>query len=223
MKRFGLALAIAALALGGCDTVKRAAWQANIPGVSAPFRVDSVRTRVGYLDTDLSSGSLKRRIFAPGDDPDCTALLKEGATVDWARSEPFGPLTDGKGTTSCRVAGLGDLDQWREVRGRATTSMKPITSSRTRYTIVYRDEEYLYAQGGFSIIGLIGWRPGTDQVIALLPRNAQCAGADRDGFATTEFRVTGSPAFSVVTKEGLCPIAGVIPAVVQGRDRPEDF
>jgi hypothetical protein len=222
VRRF-TALAVAALALGGCDTVKRTAWQANIPGASAPFRVDSVHLRVGYLDTDLSSGSLSRRIFAPGDDSECTELLKEGATVDWARSQPFGPLTDGRGTASCPVVGLGNLDQWREIRGRATTSTRPITSSRTRYTIVYRDEEYLYAQGGFSIIGLIGWRPGTDQVIALLPRTAECAGADRDGFATVEFRIAGTPAFAVVTKEGLCPIAGVIPAVVQGRDRPEDF
>ncbi|HVN38237.1 MAG TPA: hypothetical protein VMW19_08720 [Myxococcota bacterium] len=216
------ALGLAVLSLYGCDTVRRTAWQANIPGVSAPFRVDSVHERIGYLDARLSSGSLSRRIFARGDDPDCSELLKEGASVDWARSQPFGPLTDGAGTTSCRVAGLGDLDQWREVRGRATTSMKPITSSRTRYTIVYRDEEYLYAQGGFSIIGLLGWRPGTDQVIALLPHTEDCAGADRDGFATVEFRITGTPAFAVVTKEGLCPISGVVPAAVQGRDMPGD-
>jgi len=218
-----LGLAVAALSLGGCDTVKRTAWQANIPGVSAPFRVDSVRLRVGYLDTTLSSGSLTRRIFAPADDLDCKEILKQGASVEWGRSQPFGPLTDGAGTTSCPVEGLGDLEQWREVRGRATTSMKPITSSRTRYTIVHRDEEYLYAQGGFSIIGLLGWRPGTDQVIALLPRTAVCAGADRDGFATVEFRITGMPAFAVVTKEGLCPIAGVIPAAVEGRDTPDTF
>ena len=217
-----LGLAVATLALGGCDAVRRTAWQANMPFVSAPFRVDSVRVRVGYLDTQLSSGSITRRIFAPGDDPDCTELLKVGATIQWARSQPFGPLTDGEGTTSCPVVGLGDLDTWRDARGRASTTTRPITTSRTRYTIVYRDEEFLYARGGFSIIGLIGWRPGTDQVIALLPRTAECAGADRDGFATVQFRIAGSPAFAVLTREGQCPIAGVIPARVQGRDEPED-
>ena len=67
-----LVLTVAALSLGGCDTVRRTAWQANVPGASAPFRFDSVRQRIGYLDTTLSSGHITRRIFAPGDNPDCT-------------------------------------------------------------------------------------------------------------------------------------------------------
>lgn len=214
-------LAAALLLLVGCDSVRRAAWQTNLPGSSATFRVDSVRLRAGYLDTILSSGNITRRIFAPGDDSACKGMLIEGGSVEWARTEPFGPLWDAAGNR-CRVVGLGDLEQWRNARGRASTTTRPITSSRTRYTIVFRDEEYLYARGGFSIIGLLGWRPGSDQVIALLPRNEVCAAADRNGFATVEFRITGTPAFAVVTPNGLCPISGVIPAQIQGADLPDD-
>lgn len=210
----------AVLLLGGCETAQRTAWQTNLPGSSAPFHVDSVRLRVGYLDTILSSGNIQRRIFAPSDDANCTRMLVEGKTIQWARTEPFGPLTDAEGR--CPVVGLGDLEAWRNARGRASTSTRPIQSSRTRYTIVYRDEEYLYAQGGFSIIGLLGWRPGTDQVIALLPRTEVCAGADRNGFASVEFRIAGTPAFAVVTRNGLCPISGILPGEVFGHDMPSE-
>lgn len=208
----------AVLAMAGCETAQRTAWQTNLPGSSAPFHVDSVKLRVGYLDTILSSGNLQRRIFAPSDDAHCTRMLVEGKTIQWARTEPFGPLTDAEGR--CPVVGLGDLEAWRNARGRASTSTRPIQSSRTRYTIVYRDEEYLYAQGGFSIIGLLGWRPGTDQAIALLPRTEVCAGADRNGFASVEFRIAGTPAFAVITRDGLCPISGILPAEVRGPDMP---
>jgi len=219
MRGAALALGAALLLLAGCESVQRTVWQTNLPGSFAPFQVDSVRLRVGYLDTDLSSGNLRRRIFAPGDNEHCKRMLVEGKTIQWQRTQPFGPLSDG-GEGTCPVVGLGDLEAWRNARGRASTTSRPIQSSRTRYTIVYRDEEYLYAQGGFSILGLIGWRPGTDQVIALLPRTAVCAGADRTGFASVEFRIAGTPAFAVVTREGLCPISGVIPAMVQGPDIP---
>jgi hypothetical protein len=215
-----LGLAAAFLWLAGCETAQRAAWQTNLPGSSAPFHVESVRQRVGYLDTVLTSGNLRRRIFAPGDDEHCKRMLVEGRTVQWARTEPFGPLSDGE--SRCPVVGLGDLEAWRNARGRASQTTNPVQSSRTRYTIVHRDEEYLYAQGGFSIVGLLGWRPGTDQAIALLPRSEVCAAADRSGFASVDFRIAGSPAFAVVTNRGLCPIAGILPAVVRGADYPDD-
>jgi hypothetical protein len=220
MRSAALGLGAALLLLAGCETAQRTAWQMNLPGSFANFQVDSVRLRVGYLDTILSSGNIRRRIFAPSDDTNCKRMLVEGKTVQWARTEPFGPLGDAEGR--CPVVGLGDLEAWRNARGRASTTTRPIQSSRTRYTIVYRDEEYLYAQGGFSIVGLLGWRPGSDQVIALLPRNEVCAAADRNGFASVEFRIAGTPAFSVVTRDGLCPISGILPAEVEGPDFPDN-
>lgn len=205
----GSSVLAALLLLPGCAAVQRTAWQLGLP-VSAPFQVDSVRQRVGYLDARLSSAGIQRRIFARADDPACRAMLLEGQTVDWSHSEPFGPLW--QGGAHCAVAGLGDLEQWRKAKGRASTTTNPITSSQTRYRIVHRDEQYLYAQGGFSIAGLLNWSPGTDQVIALLPRTKVCAAADRDGFASVEFRIAGRPAMAVVTPEGLCPVEALIPA-----------
>jgi hypothetical protein len=211
-------LAVSCALLAGCETARRTAWQMGVPGVAATFQVDSVRHRVGFLDARLSSAGVTRRIFAPGDSEACRKMLVEGQSVEWSRTQPYGPLW--KDSERCEVVGLGDLEAWRGSRGRASTTTRPLTSARTRYTIVHRDEEYLYARGGFSLIGLIGWRPGTDQVIALLPRTEVCAEADRDGLATTEFRIAGTPAFSVVTRQGLCPISGVLPAPRTGADEP---
>jgi hypothetical protein len=220
MSKALLALVAASCMLPACESVQRTAWQTGLPGSVAEFRVDSVTSRIGYLDTRLSSGNIRRRIFAPGDDPYCKRMLVEGGSVQWARTEPFGPLSDGE--NRCPVVGLGDLEAWRDARGRASTTTRPIQSSRTRYTIVHRDESYLYAQGGFSIIGLIGWRPGSDQVIALLPRIAECAPADRNGFASVDFRIAGTPAFGVVTNRVVCPISGIVPAGIREAELPDD-
>src|SRR5262245_39674748 len=100
MRSAALGLGAALLLLAGCETVQRTAWQTNLPGSFATFQVDSVRLRVGYLDTILSSGSLRRRIFAPSDNEHCKRMLVEGKSIQWQRTEPFGPLSDG-GPNTC--------------------------------------------------------------------------------------------------------------------------
>lgn len=208
MKRLVLVLATLALSLA-CETTQRVAWESGLPGVPGAFQVESVEKRAGiWLDARLASGDLRRRIFAPADDAACSSMLTVGSDISWARSEPFGPLS--KGDLRCRVAGLGDLETWRNARSRRAGTGRPITSAQTRFTVMRQDEEYTYARGGFSLAGFLGWTPGTDQVVALLPRSEPCDAAPPDEIVTMEYRVEGRPAFALVTRKGLCPIDAVV-------------
>src|SRR5262249_42591441 len=110
----------------------------------------------------------------------------------------------------CRVVGLGDLDTWRDARSRMASSRGPIRSARTRFRIIRQDEHFTYAQGGFRLIGVLGWSPGTDQVIALLPRGPECDAAPPNQLVTMEFRVAGRPAFSLLTPGGRCRIEAAV-------------
>jgi hypothetical protein len=205
-------LAAIAVALGtaGCTTLQRTAWQLNVPGVPAPFEVVRVERRSTFLDATLSSGNVTRRIFASADDPACRAMLVQGETLDWAATEPFGPLR--RDDEGCAVIGIGDLERWRNSRGRAASTRSPIVRSTERYSIVYRGEGFILARGGFSIGALFGWSPGTDQALILIPDTPQCELADRDGFATLEYRPSGSTALGIVTRRGLCRVEGLISA-----------
>jgi hypothetical protein len=216
-----LVLAACAAALGsGCATAKRVAWETGLPGTQADFHVDSVKRRYEHLDVRLSSAGIQRRILARSDDAACEAMLREGQSVTWERSNPFGPLT--QGDARCDVAGLGDLERWRDSRGRITTTTKPITTSETSVYVVHRDETYLYVLGGFSLAALLDWSPGTDQVLAMLPRGEKCAEfegpefasgeRDRGHRATLEFRIDGKPALSLITRNGRCPVEAVMAA-----------
>jgi hypothetical protein len=201
--------------VSGCESVRRIAWQSGLPGVAAYFHVDSLKRRAGYLDARLSTGSLERRIFARADDPVCEAMLQEGQKVRWARSEPFGPLS--QDDARCAVVGLGDLERWRDARGRISTTSNPITTSQTSLVLVHRDETHLYVLGGFGLAGLLAWSPGTDQVLAMVPRGETCAELEREDRArgrrfTIQFRIRGRPALALVTPQGLCPVEAVMAA-----------
>jgi hypothetical protein len=59
---------------------------------------------------------------------------------------------------------------------------------------------------------LFGWSPGTDQAFALIPEGPPCELADRDGFASVEYRASGNTALAIVTPRGPCRIEGLISA-----------
>lgn len=207
--------ALLALDLAACATGERVAWESGLPWVKGSFQIDSLTPRAPFLDVTLSGGGIQRRVFSR-DDEDCRAVFEVGASVSLARSDRFGPAErDGR---SCTLVGIGDLEDWRRSRstGRGYGE-SPIQRSSVRLEIVKQDADYLYARGGFGIASLLGWSPGTDQVVALLPRSPECAALSEGGFRSVLFRDTGRPALGVVNGDFLCPIAGLVAV------RPGDF
>lgn len=197
-----------ALSLAACATSERVGWEAGLPWVKASFQVESVTPREIFLDISLSGGGVSRRVFTRASD-ECRAVFVEGETIRMGTSDRFGPAErDG---VTCPLAGIGDLADWRRTRNvRGRYGRSPIERSSVRMEIVAEDAEYLYARGGFSIAARFGWSPGTDQVVALLPRTDECAALSAGGFYSVLFRDTGRPALGVVNGDFLCPIAGLV-------------
>jgi hypothetical protein len=57
---------------------------------------------------------------------------------------------------------------------------------------------------------MFGWSPGTDQVVALLPKVAECARFARGGEVSVVYRQAGRPALGISTGEELCPVSGLV-------------
>ena len=144
-------------------------------------------------------------------------MLTRDRVLSLARTEGLGPFVDGE--RECSVAGIGDLESLRGSRRGSSGYGKGTAQRRKeRIEIVFTDEEYLYARGGFSLGSRFGWAPGTDQVVALLPLIPECSGIVDGGFVNTQFREVGSPAFGILEGDVVCPISGLI--AVQREDFP---
>jgi len=217
MSRVGTLACLLVLTLSSaCETGSHSRWERGLPGSSANFEVDSVVPRAGFLDVVVSGGSIRRRIFSRASE-DCIAVFAEGGTVRIGRTDGFGPAE--RDDRTCRLDGIGDLEDWRGSRsgggGGRGFGGSPIRRSSVRIEIVHEDADFLYARGGFSIASLLRWSPGTDQIVALLPRTRECAPLERGGLVSVLFRQAGSPALGVVAGDALCPISALI-AVSRG-------
>jgi hypothetical protein len=175
--------------------------------------VASVARRGPFLDVVVAS-DIERRFFARSSDA-CLAMLQTGASVTLAHTDFFGPFV--QGDAECPVAGIGNLEDFRGSRSRGGYGRGPIRNSSIRIEIVHEDEEYAYARGGFSIAGMFGWSPGTDQVVALLPKIPECAPLAEGGEVTLAYREAGRPALGIVTGQGVCPVSGLVGV------EPQDF
>jgi hypothetical protein len=202
MKCFGpLVLPVLASLVLGCSTVL---WETGLPWTQAEFTIDRVERRGPFLDVALSGGGIERRFFARGTDV-CREMLKAGERVTLKGLDAFV-----SGESECPIAGIGDLEQLRGSRSRGGGyGSSPIRRGNDRIEFVYEDEQYRFARGGFSIAAMFGWSPGTDQVVALLPRVPECASVT-DGFVSVVFREAGSPALGIPVADGTCPIRGLL-------------
>lgn len=212
MPRFVIFLTILGFALGGCSSLL---WETGVPGARADFRVERVDARGPFLDVLIAGGGLERRMFVRAGDT-CREMLTRGRTVTLARTDGLGPFVDGE--RSCSVAGIGDLERLRRSRrGSGGYGQGNAQRRKERIEIVFTDEEYLYARGGFTLGSRFGWSPGTDQVVALLPLIPECSGLVEGGFVNTQFKEAGSPALGILEGDVVCPIRALIAV------QPHDF
>jgi hypothetical protein len=210
MRRRARLLAAFSVCAAGCSTLL---WETGLPWAQAEFRVTSVDQRGPFLDVLVASG-IERRFFTRATDA-CVAMLQPGASVTLAHTAFFGPFV--QGDVECEVAGIGNLEDFRSSRSRGGYGRGNIRRSSDRIEIVHEDEEYVYARGGFSIAGMFGWSPGTNQVVALLPKIPECAPLTGGGPVSVLYREVGKPALGIAAGEGVCPVSGVVGVL------PEDF
>ena len=197
-----LLMVVVLVAASGCSTVL---WETGLPWTQADFRVDSVDRRGPFLDVLVASGGIQRRFFARGTD-ECREILRRDAVVTMRQTQAFV-----SGERECPVTGIGDLEQLRGSRSRGGGfGSRPIRRANDRIRFVYEDEEFRYAQGGFSIGAMFGWAPGTDHVVALLPLIPECAPLTDGQFVSVIFRQSGRPALGITAGPGTCPVRGLI-------------
>jgi len=200
----GLLLLLVLVACG-CSTLF---WETGLPGARAEFTVQSALARGPWLDVTVRSEVITRRFFTPRSDA-CLAMLRSENSVTLGTAAGWGPFRSGD--QECPVVGIGNLEDFRKSRSQGGGyGQSPIRRSNDRIEIVYRDESYLYARGGFSIAAMFGWAPGTDQVVGLLPRTDACLRLDAGGPVSVVFRQAGEPALGIPIGDGLCPVDAVI-------------
>ena len=85
--------------------------------------------------------------------------------------------------------------------------MNPTTPAR--YTKVYQDEEVAFLRGDFPLTGRIGW-PSYGDMIAVIGRGGVCEQLVDQPITTMEYRAIGPDALVLMTREGSCPIVGLI-------------
>lgn len=206
--RAGLIGLIAGLSLGlasGCETTQQKLWQTGLPWTQAPFEVAEITPRGPYLDVSLVDGDEPRRVLTLDNEP-CRSVFEVGVEVTLTQEGSTG--TAERNGVACDLVGIGNLDEWRLSRAVGLYGEGPIVRSTTRIAIVARDADYLYAVGGFGISGRFQWSPGTDHVVALLPRSGPCVGME-EGYVSVLYQETGEPALSISAPDGPCPISAV--------------
>jgi hypothetical protein len=189
----------------GCNP-SRALYQAGLPGVTTPFSVARVVERGGYLDAILRGKAGELRVFAPADEA-CAAVLAPEATVAFS-SEGAGGTMERDGRV-CRGVGRGSLEEWRDRRARPGTLQTTIPRAQAAYRVVYRDADVVFLRGRFPLAGLIGWSEVGDTV-AVVSDTEVCREPIAAGVASLEYRPAGPNVLALVTRQGLCPIEGLL-------------
>ncbi len=174
--------------------------------------VGSVVQRDVYLDATIGADP-GLRFFFPTDET-CRSVIVENAEVEYIRSGPFGQVRNAD--DRCIPVGIGSLRHWRSQTTRAPGS-RPIPRSHSSFTIIYQDEDYLFARGTFLLAGRVGWTGG-DDTIAVVPIGEGCDRALSGGVASMEFRNTGPQPLVLLAGGMRCPISGlVMPSPVTAR------
>jgi len=202
--RRGAAAAAALLAALACNP-SRALYQAGLPGVATRFSVAKVVERGGYLDTILQGRAGQLRVFAPADET-CAAVLAPEADVAFT-SEGAGGTMERNGQV-CRGVGRGSLAEWRDRRARPET-LATIPRAQAAYRVVYRDADVVFLRGRFPLAGLIGWSEVGD-TIAVVADTEICREPIEAGVASLEYRPVGPNVLALVTRQGLCPLEGLL-------------
>jgi hypothetical protein len=199
-----LALGLLVGALSACNTQK-AGFQMGAPGVGTDMAVSKLKQRAGYLDVTLAGNGWSLRTFLPANEV-CTRVTRGEAAVRYLNSGPYGTVErDGE---RCEAAGMGSLHEWRDRQPRSQ-SASIIPSGRAEFRTVYEDEEVVFLRGRFPQTGRVGFS-GMGDSIAVVANSAVCQRPIESGRATIEFFPGGRNVLTLGSRDGRCPIEGLI-------------
>jgi hypothetical protein len=209
----------AALALG-CESAQRSgealAFRLN-PFGSTEVEVRDLARHGPHLFADLQGPQLAERLVAP-DTPVCARVLQPGASVRFEKSGNFGRLV--RGEEACEALGTLALSGRRERQPRRRgEGIAP--RSTARYTLLHRDEHYLFLRGRFALVSRVGI-PAAFDLIAILPQNEACRAVAARSEATLEFRAAAREPLRLLAGGQSCVPAGFATPVPTGDDERGD-
>lgn len=180
-----------------------------VPFTSTEVQVQGAVARSVYIDTILAGSKFSGRLFFTMTEH-CRRMLREGATLKYTRSGPWGELSDSEGV--CVPVGIGALSQWRD------RNRKPrragMQRSPAHFEVVFQDDEYALARGRFPMAAALGWTRA-DDTIAVVPLSETCREPLERGQAAVEYRTNGPEALLLISPSGRCAIEGLI--IPQGK------
>jgi hypothetical protein len=192
--------------LAGCQSEVGQKAQAAIgtPGATTLVKIHSAVERGDYVDVLIEGHNTPPRLFFRSEDP-CRDILVEGGAVEYVMSGSWGRLR--KEAVSCDPAGIGEPSYWRNRKSHGFGRKNP--TAPARYTMVYQDEGVAFLRGDFPLTGRIGW-PSYGDTIAVIGRGGFCEQLVDQTITTMESRGIGPDALVLMTREGNCPIIGLI-------------
>jgi hypothetical protein len=201
-----LALLLLAFVVTGCGTSGRgAAWQLGFGSFATDMTVMSVVPRGDYLDTTLVGHGLSLEVFTPASEV-CARVLQREGLVDYVERGIAGRLE--REGESCDAVGVAGARVRRARQPRRRTS-SPIPRAQATFQKTYEDDDLILLRGRFPLVNQVGWSGGGD-IIAAVPNESICRSAIEGNVASMEFRPSGRTSLSLVGRDGLCPITGLI-------------
>lgn len=180
--------------------------QTRLPGARATANLGLEAERGGYLDVTMESGGARYRFFLP-DDEACRSVLAGDGSVTYANTGIFGRLQADEAI--CDPVGILSLAEWRDRRPHhRSAAVIPRDQAQLRER-VYGDDDVVLVRGRFRLAVQVGLMGGED-MIAVLPKAAECEGLPVPGVASMDFRPAGPQAFSLLNDGQLCPVIGFV-------------
>ncbi len=203
-----LALALLLVVTAGCESSgPRAAWQLGFGSFATDLSVVRVVPRGDYLDTTLVGHGLSLDVFTPASAV-CARVLEPEGRVDYVERGIAGRLErDGESCDAVGIAGTR-VRRARQPRRQSLRS-SPIPRAQAHFRPTYEDDDLILLRGRFPLAFHVGWSGGGDS-IAAVPNESVCRGAVEGNVASMEFRPSGRTSLSLVGRDGLCPIVGLI-------------
>jgi len=202
----GLVLALSALLVTGCNW-RRGLWQMGLGSFATELTVQRITPRAEFLEVNLVGSGLDLTVYVPATE-ECAFVLKPEEPIGYTERGVAGRF-DREGV-QCDSVGFGDplIRGARQPRSSNLRS-SPVPRSQASFRVMHEDEEVIMLRGRFPQARRIAWA-GANDSIAVVQNTSVCRAAIEGGVASMEYRASGNNTLTLVGREGLCRIVGLV-------------